>query len=108
MPYTTFAAYDITTSGYTNWKDASFATTLAYNGIIDISSFASDTSLTLTVVLTDRLQETGQSTYTQTLSVVIPEAPTFASSLADPFSLYTIEAKDLALPSVVVGNFGMD
>lgn len=38
----------------------------------------------------------------------IPEAPTFASSLTDPFSFYTTEAKDLALPSVVVGNFGMD
>ena len=62
----------------------------------------------MTVVLTDRLQETGQSTYTQTLTVLIPEAPTFASSLADPFTIYTTEAKDFALPSVVVGNFGMD
>ena len=59
LPYTTFAAYDITASGYTSWKDASFATTLAYDGVTDISSFASDFSLTVTVILTDRLQETG-------------------------------------------------
>ena len=108
LPYTSFAAYDITASQYTTWKDASFATTLSYDGVNDISSFASDSSLTVTVVLTDRLQETGQSTYTQTLSILIPEAPTFASSLSDPFTIYTTEAKDFALPSVVIGNFGMD
>ena len=59
LPYTTLAYYDITSSDYTTWKDVSFATTLAYDGVTDISSFASDSSLTVTVVLTDRLQETG-------------------------------------------------
>ena len=78
LPYSSFDAYDITSSDYTTWKDASFATTLAYDGSTNIESFASDSSLAVTVVLTDRMQETGQSTYTQTITVQIAEAPTFA------------------------------
>ena len=108
LPFTTFDAYDITSSAYTTWKDAGFATTLAYNGVTEISTFVSDSSLTVTIVLTDRLQETSQSTYTQTLTVLIAEAPTFASTLADPYTIYTTEAKSFDLPSVVAGNYEFD
>ena len=59
LPYSSFDAYDITSSDYTTWKDASFATALAYDGSTNIESFASDSSLAVTVVLTDRMQETG-------------------------------------------------